>query len=1057
LCDRDDGEIDGFELADAAGVWWTARARIDGTTVVVTADGVSAPTAVRYGWAAHPECDLVNAAGMPASPFRVTLRAPADGGVSVGRRPTASGRRPDRPNVLVIYSDDHGWADLGVQGIDPNVRTPHLDRLARDGVRFTRGYVSAPQCVPSRAGLLTGRYQQRFGVEDNNHGPLPLGERTIAELLAPAGYTSGWVGKCHLDIGGSKRTGEGYRLLNDHMPQHQGFSDYFRGEINHFFASHDPSGRPFPDAPRRVTDGRCRIEVQTEAALSFLDRRAGSPGDPWFLYLAWYAPHVPLESPEPWFSQTPESLPTKRRQALAMIAAMDDGLGRIRERLRTMGVAEDTLIFFVGDNGAPLGSVWNGSSNGPLAGQKGMVAEGGVRTPFVAAWPGTWPAGTTCDHPVINLDVAATAVAAAGLAPDVTLDGVDLSPFVTGRDANAPHERLFWRWESQAAVLEMPYKLIMLGGHPPMLFDVTDPAGEHHDRDLSDRHPEIVSRLRAKLELWAADLEPPGLPTSSSGTRHHERLFIEHHLATFDGPPPNQVVLEGPATASVSARRPNIVLFLVDDMGWMDSSPYGSQYHRTPNIARLARQGMRFTRAYAQPLCSPTRASLLTGKNAARHGITSAVGHLPPTEGSLPESAPPNQAMIYPESRTFLDPVEYTLAEALRDAGYHTGHFGKWHLGLSSPHWPEAHGFDVAFHCHPDPGPPGGYFSPYGVVAPGSETAKGRRAVVGTITDGPPGEYITDRLTDEAIRFIEGHVRESRTSGDRPFFLNLWHFGVHGPWGHKESLTGILTDRKDPSGRQDNLVMASMIESIDESLGRLLDTLDRLEISDETIVVFTSDNGGNTHSNTVGDAKTNKRNDQSPAASSYRKWAGHRPPTNNAPLRDGKGRLYEGGVRVPLIVRFTGLIEPGTTSDALVGCTDVYPTLLELAGLSADPAQVKDGISYAGVLRGTAARGRDSYVIWFPGRPHGAVAYVDDWKLIRREEPSPQGDGAMRELYNLADDLGEEKNLADRYPGKVRELDDVIERLLADAGTLTPRPNPDFRGHHSTTERNANR
>jgi len=194
-----------------------------------------------------------------------------------------SAAAPPPPNILVIYSDDHGWADLAIQGADPDIRTPHLDQLARDGVRFPRGYVSAPQCVPSRAGLITGRYQQRFGVEDNNHGPLPLAERTIAELLAPAGYTGGWIGKCHLDIGGEKRKGEGYHLLPDHMPHHQGFAEYFRGELRRYEASHDLEGRPFPDAPHRVVDERFRVVVQTDAAISFLDRRAQAPGKPWFL------------------------------------------------------------------------------------------------------------------------------------------------------------------------------------------------------------------------------------------------------------------------------------------------------------------------------------------------------------------------------------------------------------------------------------------------------------------------------------------------------------------------------------------------------------------------------------------------------------------------------------------------------------------------------------------------------------------------------------------------------------------------------------------------------
>ena len=270
---------------------------------------------------------------------------------------TAAMHAVDRkPNILLIYSDDHGWADLGAQGVNAEIRTPNLDQLARHGVRFARGYVSAPQCVPSRAGVMTGRYQQRFGVEDNAKGPLPLAELTIAERLKPAGYVTGMVGKWHLDIGAAK--GGNNRLLRvmpEHMPHGQGFDEYWRGEMRQFFASHDLKGQPFADAPHLVKDERFRVVVQTEAALGFLDRRAAKPEQPWFLYLAWYAPHVPLESPEPWFSKTPENLPLQRRQALAMIAAMDTGLGQIREKLRAMGAEKDTLIFFIGDNGAPLG------------------------------------------------------------------------------------------------------------------------------------------------------------------------------------------------------------------------------------------------------------------------------------------------------------------------------------------------------------------------------------------------------------------------------------------------------------------------------------------------------------------------------------------------------------------------------------------------------------------------------------------------------------------------------------------------------------------------------
>lgn len=434
--------------------------------------------------------------------------------------------RAEKPNVLLIYTDDHGWADLGLQGADPDIRTPHLDQLAKDGVRFTRGFVSAPQCVPSRAGVITGRYQQRFGVEDNRKGPLPLSERTIAELLKPAGYLSGWVGKSHLDIDSRDGVPKTARIRRDHLPHRQGFDEYFRGEMQTYFASHDLNGTALPNPPQVVNETGFRVDVQTQAALSFLDRRAASPGQPWFLYLAWYAPHVPLESPEPWFSRTPAQLPQERRQALAMIAAMDDGLGKIRAKLKAMGAARDTLIFFIGDNGAPLKQgAWNGSINLPLTGEKGMLTDGGVRTPFVAAWPGTIPAGQVYEHPVSALDVAATAVAQASLPTDDQLDGVNLLPYLTGENDDPPHDLLYWRWRSQAAVLRMPWKLIQLGNHEQYLFDVTEPDGEL--KNLLEQHPQIAADLESRLSTWSKGLNPPGPPEANND---QDNLFFAAHV-----------------------------------------------------------------------------------------------------------------------------------------------------------------------------------------------------------------------------------------------------------------------------------------------------------------------------------------------------------------------------------------------------------------------------------------------------------------------------------------------------------------------------------------------
>lgn len=479
-----------------------------------------------------------------------------------------------------------------------------------------------------------------------------------------------------------------------------------------------------------------------------------------------------------------------------------------------------------------------------------------------------------------------------------------------------------------------------------------------------------------------------------------------------------------------AASQPNVVLFLVDDMGWMDCGAYGSKYYETPNIDRFATRAMRFTNAYAQPLCSPTRASLLSGQYTARHGITTASGHQPPQpEGHvfMKQSAPPNAPMLLPESKNYLEPAQITLAEALNGKGYRTAHIGKWHLGLTHPHWPEQQGFDMAFHCHPDPGPPGNYFSPYGVTPEGKPSAKTK---VGTITDGPVGEYIVDRQAAEAAKFIN----ESKGG---PFFLNLWCYGVHGPWGHKEEYTRYFTAKKDPSGRQGNPIMASMLKSVDECFGRILTALDENGLTDNTIIIFTSDNGGNTHSNITTEGRKAADED-------WTKWAGNQPPTMNTPLRDGKGTLYEGGTRVPLMWAWVGKITPGSTSEAVVGPIDVYPTIIDLLGIAKPEKQVFDGISYAQVLKGVGSLNRTAYFNYHPhagaNKAGGVWVRSGDFKLLRWF-----GNPSTHELYNLQDDLSESSDLSAKMPDKVKELDTLIDGFLKDTGTTFPLPNPAYK------------
>jgi len=484
--------------------------------------------------------------------------------------------------------------------------------------------------------------------------------------------------------------------------------------------------------------------------------------------------------------------------------------------------------------------------------------------------------------------------------------------------------------------------------------------------------------------------------------------------------------------AATSRKKPNIIFFLVDDMGWMDSTVYGSRYYDTPNMERLAARSMMFTDAYAaNPLCSPTRASIMTGKYPARLGITTPVCHRPPMPDVplMPESGPPHVKTLIPRSRRFLPPGEYTIAEALRDAGYRTAHMGKWHLGLKPEHWPNVQGFDVCFHGAPDPGPRS-YFSPYQFQA-------------GSVTDGPKGEYITDRVTDEALKFIQAN-----RSG--PFLLHLWHYAVHGPWGHKHEITRRYLDKKDPRGKQDNPVMASMLKSVDESLGRVLDKLGELGIADDTVIVLFSDNGGNIHSNTESDMqRVRKDSPRWRRLEDYRRFADHKPPTNNYPLRGGKATIFEGGTREPLLICWPGVVKAGTKCSEVVSSIDFYPTLLDIAGVKAKRGQILDGESIVPLLKQTGKLGREAIFCHFPhnfGKRSPASTYVrkGHWKLIRVYDTSPSFPEKY-ELYNLKDDIGETTNLARKLPAKVKELDALIDRFLAETGALVPKPNPAYR------------
>jgi len=420
------------------------------------------------------------------------------------------------------------------------------------------------------------------------------------------------------------------------------------------------------------------------------------------------------------------------------------------------------------------------------------------------------------------------------------------------------------------------------------------------------------------------------------------------------------------------AGKPNILFILIDDMGWRDLGCCGSTFYQTPNIDRLAAGGMRFTESYAgSSVCSPTRASLLTGKYPARLHFTHIMGG---------EQASPSRKLKTADWIQNLPLAETTFAEALKEAGYATGHFGKWHVG-GPGFTPDKQGFDVTVEATP--------------------------------AQDHQDKNVT-QLTDATVEFMRAHAKE-------PFLAYLCHWTVHVPYEADEALTDEYR-AKAPRTGQNHPKMAAMIEMLDQSVSRVLRTLDELGIANNTIVIFTSDNGG---------LQYVLEGDRVVTA------------TDNAPARAGKATLYEGGTRVPLIIKWPGVTQPGSTSSVPVISMDMYPTLLDMAGLPLRPAQHQDGLSLVPLLQGSGTLNRESLFWHFPhyhsnvATPMGSMR-SGDWKLIEFFEDNHV------ELYNLKDDFSEKHNLAAELPEKTTELRKQLHDWRTSVGALMPTANPNY-------------
>ncbi|WP_139959661.1 sulfatase [Flavicella sediminum] len=466
-----------------------------------------------------------------------------------------------------------------------------------------------------------------------------------------------------------------------------------------------------------------------------------------------------------------------------------------------------------------------------------------------------------------------------------------------------------------------------------------------------------------------------------------------------------------------SQNKPNVVFILADDLGWSDVTLYGkTKLYETPNLERLAARGITYTRAYAaSPLCSPTRASILTGQTPARTGVTAPTAHLGNVKlkATLQAKPSPGNKAVLLESVTRLNNKLPTLGKQFKKAGYQTAHFGKWHLG-KEPYSPLEHGFDVDIPHWPGPGPAGSFVAPWKYPNFKEKISK---------------EHIEDRMADEAISWLR------RVDTSKPFFMNYWQFSVHAPFDAKESLKKYYRTKVDLTDAQHSITYAAMVHSMDQAVGRLLDELDRLGVSENTIIVFTSDNGGNMYDGVT---------DVLPNGEKYLA-----PPTSNRPLRGGKATMFEGGVRVPTIISYPGVTVAGSINDALIQSTDFYPTLLNLAGLELPDNHELDGIDISETLKGASIK-REGIFTYFPHQPAvpdwlpAAISvHAKDWKLIRMFYQGNNGKHSYL-LYNLKWDVSEHNNLAAVYPEKVAELDKLITEHLKDTKAIQPVANSKF-------------
>jgi uncharacterized sulfatase len=883
-------------------------------------------------------------------------------------------------NVVLIISDDQHWRDYGFMG-HAHLRTPHLDRLARESLVYRCGHVPSSLCCPSLASIITGRLPHEHRIVGNDPPENPRNPRTSPE--GRAAFTAGREAmNRHLEEWPllPRLLGErGYESLQTGK-WWQG--DFARGGFTQGMSKGQRHG------DEGLTIGRQSLQP----IYDFIGR-CRDDGRPFFVWYAPLLPHDPHDPPQELvdhYASRTDSLHVARYWG--NVERFDRTVGDLLDHLDRERLTRDTLVVYVTDNG------WIQSTDRPEFAPRSKLSpyEGGLRTPIMLRQPGAIPPGTS-DALASSIDIMPTVLAACGVPAPAGLPGVDLldnKAVATRRqifgecfthtlvNLDDPSKSLLWRWtirDDEQTPHQHRWKLIVPtsattqattgggagGGAGVELFDLA--ADPDETKNLAASEPEIVRQLTQSL---VANWSPQGSRAAD---------------ATL------------PAAAA-ARRPPNLLVFLADDLGAHDLGCTGSTFYRTPAIDRLAASGMLFTRGYAAaPVCSPTRTALITGRHPARVKITNFIGGN--RRGSL---LPADYLHCLPAE-------EVTVPKLLHDAGYTTGVFGKWHLG--PPKDIPSHGFDVNGSTN---------------VAPGR---------------GPPDDTHHARaIAAEASAFI-------MASRDQPFFCYVPMHSVHVPLKTRPELLAEEQTRVaalppaagprevaegDRMARavQDHPIYAGMIREMDETVATVLAAVEAAGQTDNTLVVFTSDNGG------LATAEGS--------------------PTSNLPLRAGKGFLYEGGIRVPLVVRWPGIVEPGTTTDVPVTTLDIAATLLDVGGATQPAETVLDGTSLRPVHAGGVLPARD--LCWhYPhyanqgGRPAAAII-AGDGPSPGNENQGNENQGKEKlvehfedgrvELFDLATDPGERRDLAAERPERAAALKKRLAAWRIGVGAAMPSPNP---------------